>query len=742
MSFLTPALAIAGVIATAVPILIFLLWRQRRTPVQWGAMRFLMEAYRKHRRRLRIEQILLLAVRCLILVVLGAALARPLLEGTGVLDPGGGRVVYFVVDDGMAGRLEDADGAPVLQRHVATAREIITALDPGDRVGLITTARPARLVLSPPSTDHRAVLQLLDGLQAQAAPTDLGGAVDRLAGALGDIEDDLDQVFVYLLSEFRLGSASLDDALPASLKPFSERVTFLYTTPATDPAANVQVTAVDPARALILPDALDGSGQITVRLARQGGALARDVTRVRLEGDALGAVEPRVVNWAPGQSEASCQFILDLGAIGDAEAGVTARIDDDALDADNTRHTVLALRQQVRLVLIDRRSFGFEPSLERMTSGQWMQRTLAPTDLAPLEAITVEPAALDLADLRTADVVLLPRPDQLADDGWPLLRRFVETGGLLIVTPPEELNVHQWTDAFRTKLGVDWPIAREVRELTPPVGLALEQPASSLLRMISSELGELARPVLFERVLPVATTPSQGEVILELADGTPVMIAGIPAPRDAAGAARAGGLVVYLAAAPQLDWTNLPSKPFMVPLFQELVRQGLSLIRAAHPIEVGGRRSLLVGPAASTLIDPVDERIGLDDQNRPARPLSEAGLYAVVDGAGQPIGTLAVNVDPGAGRTDPQSPAAVGEWLAGAASWRPIDPAQATVDLERAEGVSPLAGWLLAALLTLLVIELLLARWFSHATRVGTGGVSRGLQGSMHDRDVAVGGAT
>ena len=66
MTFVTAGLAIAGLLAVSIPILIHLLARQRRKPVEWAAMRFLIEAFRKHRRRLQLEQIILLAVRCLI----------------------------------------------------------------------------------------------------------------------------------------------------------------------------------------------------------------------------------------------------------------------------------------------------------------------------------------------------------------------------------------------------------------------------------------------------------------------------------------------------------------------------------------------------------------------------------------------------------------------------------------------------------------------------------------------------
>ena len=65
MLFSTP-LAAAGTIAAAasVPIIIHLLNRRRYRIVDWAAMRFLLAAQRQNVRRLRLEQWLLLAVRC------------------------------------------------------------------------------------------------------------------------------------------------------------------------------------------------------------------------------------------------------------------------------------------------------------------------------------------------------------------------------------------------------------------------------------------------------------------------------------------------------------------------------------------------------------------------------------------------------------------------------------------------------------------------------------------------------
>src|SRR5690606_31937614 len=170
MSFVTLGFLIAGLGAVAVPILIHLLSRQRKKPIEWAAMRFLLEAFRKQKRRLQLEQLILLAVRCLILALLGAALARPILNAAGVLSAAGDRVVFLIIDDGLASGIEYADGETALQRQVEQAKAIINSLGPAEAVGLITAARPVQARVVPPTLDHDAVRRLLDEMKPAASP--------------------------------------------------------------------------------------------------------------------------------------------------------------------------------------------------------------------------------------------------------------------------------------------------------------------------------------------------------------------------------------------------------------------------------------------------------------------------------------------------------------------------------------------------------------------------------------------
>src|SRR5689334_7724547 len=74
--FVNPAL-VAGLAAAALPLLIHLLNRQRHKPVRWAAMRFVLAAYRKTRRRVELENLLLLLLRMGAVALLALALARP-----------------------------------------------------------------------------------------------------------------------------------------------------------------------------------------------------------------------------------------------------------------------------------------------------------------------------------------------------------------------------------------------------------------------------------------------------------------------------------------------------------------------------------------------------------------------------------------------------------------------------------------------------------------------------------------
>jgi hypothetical protein len=729
VTFATVGLLVAGAVAMAVPIIIHLLARRRRRPIEWAAMRFLIEALRKHRRRIRLEQILLLAARCAVLFILGAALARPILEQAGIFDTGGFRTVMLVMDNGLASGLQvaadDATTTTALERSVGQAIAVVKSLAPGDVVGLITAARPAQAVVVPPSSDHGAILELLEELEPSEASTDLHAALTMLQTTLDEHAQGRDRTVCYLFSEFRQGGAPLDVDLPSLRTALAPGDALLAAPAAQEVVGNIQVRSVESVRGLILTQAEEDSGQITVKLARSGGTLDRDVTRLRLVSGDLPLIEPKVVNWEPGQSETQVEFVVDLAGRGAEGLAISAVIDEDALGPDNRRHLALPARARLRVALVDRRHFGSTPNIDSLTAGQWIERALVPSDHSPMDIIAVDPVALEPLDLRGHDAAIVVRPDLLADEGWSVLRSFVDDGGLLVVMPPAESQVHQWTDILRRELDLPWQIALEASDHDPGLALAQEQPDSEVMRVIASELSMLARPVRASKVLAVDPRQTQAETLLSFADDTPMLIASSPLRRAAGdGEMPSRGLVIYMAVSPELGWTNLPAKPLMVPLLHELLRQGVGLIRTAERYGVGERPPLGLGRTAARISAPDGRVIDLDDSGRPQLALGRSGLYEVQDAAGQPMGRVAVNVNTEAGRPDTQPPTAIAEWLAKSGDWQTFDAVDPGRTLRTSASGAPLAGVLLWALLALVAVETVFARWFSHAEPGGRQGLA------------------
>src|SRR5260370_13444856 len=72
-----------GLLAVALPILVHLCNQRRPRPVAFGAIEFVLRSQRQRARRLRLRQIILLALRCLLIAAVALALARPSLKPRG-----------------------------------------------------------------------------------------------------------------------------------------------------------------------------------------------------------------------------------------------------------------------------------------------------------------------------------------------------------------------------------------------------------------------------------------------------------------------------------------------------------------------------------------------------------------------------------------------------------------------------------------------------------------------------------
>lgn len=194
MFTLLSPLLIWGTLLGVVPIIIHLLNRRRFRRVEWAPMRYLKLTIQRNRRRIQIEQLLLLLVRIALPVLLFVLLARPLVNPTGLERwfGGAGRVSHVILVDDSLSMGYAAGAPPAFHRAREVAGALLAATRPGDRCTLVVTSAPGRPVfhevegtrreelsgdaLSLPQTETRAdwpaVLEGVDGvLQSSTYPT-------------------------------------------------------------------------------------------------------------------------------------------------------------------------------------------------------------------------------------------------------------------------------------------------------------------------------------------------------------------------------------------------------------------------------------------------------------------------------------------------------------------------------------------------------------------------------------------
>lgn len=172
MSFLAPIWLLLAA-AAAVPLLLHLLKRRIDLRIDFPAVRYLLRAKQDNRQRLRVQNLILMALRIAAILLIAVAAARPIgwLGGTGHLPT----ALAIVLDNSLSTSVV-VDGAPLIERLREEARTLVRGTTSSDRLWLVTA--DGRVV----GGDGGAVLQAIEGSDVFPGQGDLSAAVTRAAG--------------------------------------------------------------------------------------------------------------------------------------------------------------------------------------------------------------------------------------------------------------------------------------------------------------------------------------------------------------------------------------------------------------------------------------------------------------------------------------------------------------------------------------------------------------------------------
>jgi hypothetical protein len=617
LSLLSPAF-LAGLAALAVPLLVHLIRRERPDAVEFPSLMFLSRIPQPTVKRRRIRNWWLFALRCLALILLVGAFARPFMEEppeSFALRDHAGEVV-ILVDRSYSMGYGDR-----WQRAVASAREAIDALGASDRATLVLFDTQAEVAVAATNDQARLRRALADATPASAGT--------RLAPALRVAENilagsDLTRLEAILISDFPRVGWEIDAGV--ALPPGAELRTVLI---GGEDVVNLAVSGVTLDRSLV-----SGRERVTVhaQFVMHGAQPAQDVRAV-LEVDGRPVQSMTVAVPANGTSRVSFQPLT----VGETAVTAAVRAGDDALPADNVFHFVLSPEPGLRVLVVE----SGQPD-----ASLYLRRALELAEAPPVQ-VTVKRDGLPTAgELQRADVVVLNDVVPGDNEAGRRLVEWVRSGGGVILVAGERTAATSWGEAARELAGgtpasvadrVDVGGARlGYIDYSHPVFEAFRAPragAFSAARFYRYR----ALPVSDVRAAAGDTTAPAATVLARFDDGGAALVE----RRVGAGRALVWGSTL------DTHWATLPLEPVYLPLVQQLVRHAAAVQPPRSYHTAGQIVDVAGGSLANLLVNtPSGGRIETARGSTLLR-LDEQGWYEIREArAGGPTVALhAVNVD-------------------------------------------------------------------------------------------------
>lgn len=647
MTFLNATLLI-GTAAGSIPLVIHLLQKNKRKPLQWSAMQFLFVQNIKQRRRLRLEQLLLLLLRVSIPVLLALCMARPLLSSLRAPSRRLPTSLVILLDDSASMDSSAGPSSP-FARAKSVTEKLLASLPRGSEVALLGMSDP-QVPWSEFTVSTERALSLLrerNPLPAEALVRDsLDAATEQFLKA------HLPTRRLVIISDFQKSNWSAQDAVLR--EKAIERLRALSLPPEITlcdiNSAPIENVAVESIHFSNLPLGIGQRMRFRTTLHNYG---KKPRSNLLVSWIFDGVSEPPT-SCSIAASE-SAQLLFEKTFSERGPHTVQVSIEQDQLPADDTAWANLTVCEPLPILLVngspskeplegetDFLQLALQPSATRMTR----EESLFQTEV-------VEPNTWSEKAILSAKVIVLANVTSLSNQRLSRLEAFVQKGGGLVVfTGPQidadwyNKNLHR---AGRGVLPARIDALQNLRgdAAQHPPSLIIQTPGHPILEPFSSSdtpFQDLRIQSWFTLRAPASenSTP-QPTTVLALEDGSPVLIE-----------RRYGeGIVLQCAIPCSPTWSNLPTRPTFVPLMQKLIAYAANANSSPQSLFTGDSITAYlpakVGAASATIITPSGKSFPLPIQKKDDSAFVEyadtrlPGIYSVAV-EGQPKQLFALNL--------------------------------------------------------------------------------------------------
>lgn len=759
---------LGGLALAAVPVIIHILNRRKARVIDWGAMRFLELSLATRGRRILIEEIILLAIRTLIILLLVLAMARPLITNRYFAGRGAAQDVVILLDGSMSMAVTPPGGRDSYFRQgTQTALDALERLRSGDSVAVVLAgSMPVRLT-EQLTYDHGAAEAAIREASVTEGVMNVNEAL-ALAGRILDAGKNPNKR-ILLITDGRSHGWRVDS--PGDWQSLAARLAASRRPPRLDvlalaadegksavPLANLSIEGVKLSRPVVGTD-------LPVRLS----------VTVRNTG-----VEPSspgirlTLHPAPGQPEVDAKTLGEIGPMAQSTVQLQIHFDrpgphllhlkldiNDALPNDNQFNHSVEVMQTLPVLLVNGEPSKTTPDRDEVF---WLRAAFQPTnadDAAPIEFLVrptaVDPALLDSTDLAGYYAVVLANVSKISDAMHERLREFVRDGGGLLVAPGAKADRDFYNDVLYAggagllpaALGEPADLKPVASEAAGPavdggelistdkparaVPITMQPPPAGHPALIGSAEPSLWPAMIVRRHYPLSADAEAGKaaVVLKLSTGEPyayehpfglgrVVLIGGPldadwssAPLHRGYAIVANELMYYLSAPRRVLLNVEPGQKLIVPLPERATAATYATVTPPgvdKPIDLtrvfeGGRHVFKYAQTAA----PGVYEVHFGGLRPPMLEETEAGvpIYDTV--------LYTVDRDPAESFMTVMEPKArerVSEWLAGGVMFHD-EPQKLLRSMAVTDPGREIWKWLAVAVVSLLLLEILLSRWIT-----------------------------
>jgi hypothetical protein len=714
MGFLNPWLLL-GTLAIAVPIIIHLLNRFRHRKIQWGAMELLRRAIIVRSRQIQIEDLLLLALRCLAIILLAMAMARPTLTSAGSFLVSEPQVGVVVAVDGSYSMGYQSSVSTRFERAMEQLREVQKTLDYGTPVSLVLMGDQPRILLRTTAYDPEKFAKAIKDMRVLSERLNVEANLETLAALVNETTAPSRET--YILTDAQANTwDNLSDPARKSIAAMQNRGKVFFLSSGSSDRENLAITSLVHRSGALRKG---GAARYVAEVLNSGAIEQRDVRVSLYLDDSQTAVASGIIEKLPaGKKEAVALYARFEKA---GEVRVTAKLGNDNLVADNTRYAVASVRQSVKVLLID----GDPSNKPFAGAAAFLEKALAPRAVGK-SRFAVETKVVPFTEVGAEkfagyDVVVLANLQSLRPEKVVELDGFIRGGGGAIIFLGDKISPRLFTQSMYNGQSLLLP-AEVIEPVNTPdnkpegvtVAAASDHPLAGIVGVLPGPMLDEARIGRLMKVEPV----KDAQTILKVNDLELPLLVGMN---------RGEGKVLMFTTSPDRRWSTLPASPLFAPLVQEAINE---LTRSASsrsfqidepliaslPRDVETSVAIFRTPEGKDQPVQAAEREGsrLADFGRPPAP----GFYQVRAGD-RAVATLAVNVNPQESEIRSLDDDGIAKALMGLGVIRP-DPTNLAQYIRQTRVGLELWRYFLIAGLVVLAVETLLAWRFSRRISTST----------------------